>query len=118
MSAPTDHVSRQTSGLPAATTSEVVELSRGQRFELRIAPVTKQFGDAMVRMLAYNGSIPGPTLRVHEGSEIEVDVVNDGDLERPCTGTACAWTTPPTAPMRPSRRRSRSARHPVAVHGR
>jgi FtsP/CotA-like multicopper oxidase with cupredoxin domain len=34
-----------------------------------------------VRMLAYNGSVPGPTLRVREGSEIAVEVVNDGDLE-------------------------------------
>jgi FtsP/CotA-like multicopper oxidase with cupredoxin domain len=32
-------------------------------------------------MLTYNGSIPGPTLRVPQGSEIEVDVINDGDLE-------------------------------------
>jgi FtsP/CotA-like multicopper oxidase with cupredoxin domain len=32
-------------------------------------------------MLAYNGSIPGPTLRVAQGSQIEVDVVNEGDLE-------------------------------------
>ena len=34
-----------------------------------------------VRMLGYNGSIPGPTMRVPEGSEIQVDVHNDGDLE-------------------------------------
>ena len=32
-------------------------------------------------MLGYNGSIPGPTLRVPEGSEIQVDVHNEGDLE-------------------------------------
>ena len=32
-------------------------------------------------MLAYNGSIPGPTLRVPQGSELVVDVVNEGDLE-------------------------------------
>ncbi|HET6683637.1 MAG TPA: multicopper oxidase family protein, partial [Gaiella sp.] len=36
---------------------------------------------ATVRMLAYNGSIPGPTLRVREGSELVVNVANDGDLE-------------------------------------
>ena len=32
-------------------------------------------------MLAYNGSIPGPTLRVREGSELVVNLANDGDLE-------------------------------------
>ncbi len=32
-------------------------------------------------MLAYNGSIPGPVLRVTEGSEIIVNVANQGDME-------------------------------------
>src|SRR5207237_3394933 len=57
------------------------QVSDGDAFELRIAPVTKQLGDAIVRMLAYNGSIPGPTLRVSEGSEIVVNVANEADLE-------------------------------------
>ena len=100
MSAPTDQFPRDTSGLPAATPAELVELAKGQRFQLRIAPVTKQLGDATVRMLAYNGSIPGPTLKVREGSEIEVDVVNDGDLEQ--TG---ALARP--APGQPLRRHPR-----------
>ena len=50
-------------------------------FDLRIAPVAKQLGDATVRMLAYNGSIPGPTLKVQQGSEVVVNVENQGDLE-------------------------------------
>ena len=32
-------------------------------------------------MLSYNGSIPGPTLRVRQGSEVVVHVRNDGDTE-------------------------------------
>ena len=32
-------------------------------------------------MLGYNGSIPGPTLRVRQGSEVIVNVTNDGDLD-------------------------------------
>jgi FtsP/CotA-like multicopper oxidase with cupredoxin domain len=43
--------------------------------------VTKQIGDATVRMLAYNGSIPGPTLRVRQGTEVVVNAANDTDLE-------------------------------------
>src|SRR5690348_17857076 len=81
MSAPSDQFPRDTGGLPAATTAELVELAKGQRFQLRIAPLTKQLGDATVRMLAYNGSIPGPTLRVREGSEIVVNVANEADLD-------------------------------------
>jgi len=68
-------------GLAPCRPSEVVDLSDGETFELEIAPVAKRLGDATVRMLAYNGSIPGPTLRVAQGSEVEVDVVNRGDLE-------------------------------------
>ena len=69
------------SGLPEASASEVVEPGEGEVVELRIAPVAKRIGDASVRMLAYNGSIPGPTLRVREGSALVVDVANEGDLE-------------------------------------
>jgi FtsP/CotA-like multicopper oxidase with cupredoxin domain len=77
----TEHFPTETAGLPACVDSELVEVSDGDVFELRIAPVTKQLGDATVRMLAYNGSIPGPTLRVREGSEVVVNVANEADLE-------------------------------------
>jgi FtsP/CotA-like multicopper oxidase with cupredoxin domain len=71
----------ETAGLPEAVQTEVIDVAHGDRFELRIAPVVKQIGDVRVRMLAYNGSVPGPTLRVREASEVVVDVVNEGDLE-------------------------------------
>jgi FtsP/CotA-like multicopper oxidase with cupredoxin domain len=58
-----------------------VEVVDGERFELRIGAVKKRVGEATVRMLAYNGSIPGPTLKVRQGSQIIVDVLNEGDLE-------------------------------------
>jgi FtsP/CotA-like multicopper oxidase with cupredoxin domain len=81
MSPTPDHFPTDVAGLPEARPSELVELSDGDRFDLRIAPVAKRLDDATVRMLAYNGSIPGPTLRVREGSEIVVDVENQGDME-------------------------------------
>ena len=71
----------ETEGLPEAVAPAVVELGDGDAFELRIGPVAKRIGDTTVRMLAYNGSIPGPVLRVREGSRVEVRVRNDGDLE-------------------------------------
>ena len=75
------HFSTDATGLPAAGTADVLELSDGDAVDLRIAPVAKQLGDDTVRMLAYNGSIPGPTLKVPEGSELIVNVTNEGDLE-------------------------------------
>jgi FtsP/CotA-like multicopper oxidase with cupredoxin domain len=68
-------------GLPEARRPEVVVLSDGDEFELEIVPVKKQIGDATVRMLAYNGSVPGPTLKVQQGSTITVHVANRGDLD-------------------------------------
>jgi FtsP/CotA-like multicopper oxidase with cupredoxin domain len=58
-----------------------VELADGEPFDLRIAPVAKRLGEDTVRMLAYNGSIPGPILKVQEGTEITVNVENQGDME-------------------------------------
>jgi FtsP/CotA-like multicopper oxidase with cupredoxin domain len=77
----TDHFPTATAGLPEATSPEVVELADGAEFDLRITPVAKRLGDATVRMLGYNGSIPGPTLKVKEGSEIVVHAENRGDVE-------------------------------------
>jgi FtsP/CotA-like multicopper oxidase with cupredoxin domain len=77
----TDHFSQDTTGLPESRATGIVDVAPGGSFELGIASVRKRIGDAEVRMLAYNGSVPGPTLRVAEGSEIEVEVVNEGDLE-------------------------------------
>ncbi len=62
MTTSSEHFPRDTGGLPAARPTDTIELADGECFELRIAPVTKRIGDATVRMLAYNGSIPGPTL--------------------------------------------------------
>src|SRR5205823_2472102 len=73
--------SSDTAGLDECRRPEVVELTHGEMLDLGIAPVVKQLGDDRVRMLAYNGSVPGPTLRVRQGSEISVRCRNDGDVE-------------------------------------
>ncbi|MDQ3957231.1 MAG: multicopper oxidase family protein [Actinomycetota bacterium] len=67
--------------LPEAGRSETVDVSPGGTFELRVHPVAKPIGDGRFGMLSYNGSIPGPTLRVRQGSEIAVHVVNETDME-------------------------------------
>jgi FtsP/CotA-like multicopper oxidase with cupredoxin domain len=72
---------RETEGLPEARKTGLVELADGDEFELEIMPVKKRIGEATVRMLAYNGSVPGPTLKVAQGSTIAVRVTNHGDLD-------------------------------------
>jgi FtsP/CotA-like multicopper oxidase with cupredoxin domain len=76
-----DEFSRDPSGLPEATRPALLELADGDTLELRVGPVAKDLGDTTVRMLGYNGSVPGPTLKVQQGSEIIVHVENHSDLD-------------------------------------
>jgi FtsP/CotA-like multicopper oxidase with cupredoxin domain len=69
------------SGLPEAGRPQLLELAPGDTLDLRVGPVAKRLGDTTVRMLGYNGSVPGPTLKVQQGSEIIVHVTNNGDLD-------------------------------------
>jgi FtsP/CotA-like multicopper oxidase with cupredoxin domain len=71
----------ETEGLPEAARPEVIELSDGDSFDLEIAPVAKRIAEVTVRMLAYNGSIPGPTLKIPQGATMTVQVTNRGDLD-------------------------------------
>jgi hypothetical protein len=48
-------------GLPEATAAQILELADGDTLDLHVAPVAKRLQDSTVRMLGYNGSIPGPT---------------------------------------------------------
>ena len=68
-------------GLAPASPPGAVRFRNGDRFPLRIGPVAKRVGDDVVRMLAYGGSVPGPVLQVDQGSELHVDVTNQGDTE-------------------------------------
>jgi FtsP/CotA-like multicopper oxidase with cupredoxin domain len=76
---PTNYFPRNTQALPEANRSSLFDLKGKDVFDLRITPATKRIGDKTVRMLGYNGSIPGPTLRVKQGSELLVNVTNEGD---------------------------------------
>jgi hypothetical protein len=75
-----DLFSTETVGLAQVSGPQRVRLADGDRYGLSIGPVRKELGGDL-RMLAYNGSIPGPTLYVAQGSGITVDVRNDGDVE-------------------------------------
>src|SRR6266516_4230173 len=71
----------ETAGLPEVASPGVIRLHDGDRLDLRIGPARKRLDDAELRMLAYNGSVPGPVLHVDQGSQITVQVTNDGDVE-------------------------------------
>jgi len=66
------------SGPPEAGPPQLLDLAYGDTLDLKVGPLAKRLGDTTVRMLAYNGSIPGPTLKVQQGSEMIVHVENHG----------------------------------------
>jgi FtsP/CotA-like multicopper oxidase with cupredoxin domain len=68
-------------GLSEASATQFVELSDSAVFDLRAGAVRMRIGEATVKMLAYNGSIPGPILKVAQGSEVTVDFTNHLDLD-------------------------------------
>lgn len=50
-------------------------------FTLRIGPVAVEpVKGKMVRTVGYNGMVPGPLLRVPEGKNITIEVINDSDI--------------------------------------
>ncbi len=63
-----------------AKESEVVELKNGDTYNLTASIVKKVIAGNEVKMLAYNGSIPGPILKVTQGSEVTINFKNETDV--------------------------------------
>ncbi len=63
-----------------ARESLAVELKNGDTYNLEAAYVTKTIDGKKQTMLAYNGSIPGPTLKVAQGSEVTINFKNNTDI--------------------------------------
>lgn len=80
MSSSSATFSRDPSGLPAASASGSLSVDDGDSVDLVARPVRMQIGDANVKMLGYGGSIPGPILRVQQGSQATVLFRNETDL--------------------------------------
>ena len=74
--------SKSTAGLPSATGPLFVQLKNGDTYDITAAYVKKEIGNKELRMLAYNGSVPGPFIKVTEGSSITVNFVNNTDIDQ------------------------------------
>ncbi len=66
----------------AATTKpqETVTLKNGDTYDLTASIVKKTINGAEVKMLAYNGSIPGPLIKVPQGAQIMLKFINNTDV--------------------------------------
>jgi suppressor of ftsI len=65
-----------TTGLPEAVSPPQTVLGNGETFILTAAPVKKSINGKMVRMTGFNGSVPGPVLRVRQGDTVTVVLRN------------------------------------------
>ncbi len=72
---------QETSGSAPATATQIVELADGATYDLEASFVEKEINGASFEMLAYNGSIPGPTLKVQQGSTITINFTNNTNIE-------------------------------------
>lgn len=64
-----------------ALESEELDLSDGETFNMDARKVTKKIGGNEISMYGYNGQIPGPTLRVKQGSLLTVNFTNNLDVD-------------------------------------
>lgn len=62
--------------LKNANKTEVVELKNGDTYTMEVTQVKKEVWNREVIMLAYNGSIPWPIIKVAKNSEITLKFVN------------------------------------------
>jgi len=69
------------SDFPEAKASETIELKNGDTFNLAASVVKKKIGSETLKMLAYNGSIPGPLIKIPQGAEIAINFTNNTDVE-------------------------------------
>lgn len=64
----------------AAAAPAIVALKNGDTFSLTASIVRKTIAGHEMKMLAYNGSIPGPTVKVPKGAEITIHFTNRTDV--------------------------------------
>ncbi|MFY9269645.1 MAG: multicopper oxidase family protein [Candidatus Manganitrophaceae bacterium] len=73
--------SEDISGLAEAQSSEMIELKNGDSYHLTASIVKKTIGNSPVKMFAYNGTIPGPLIKVAQGAEITLKFTNNTDVD-------------------------------------
>ncbi len=73
--------STDTAGLNSTIPTATIELKNGDSYTMTASIVKKIINGQEVRMLAYNGSIPGPIIKVQQGSEVTIILKNNTDVE-------------------------------------
>lgn len=77
----TEEYSKNVQNLTLAKPSEEVVLKNGDTYNLTAGIVKKNLNGKEVKMLAYNGSIPGPLIKVPQNAKITMNFKNDTDVD-------------------------------------
>lgn len=78
---PAGAFTRGVDGLAVVQETAVVELEDGDTFDLEAKAVRGEINGQPVKLLAYNGSVPGPLIKVRQGSEVTIKFTNKTDVE-------------------------------------
>lgn len=68
------------SSLPKAKSSTIIDLADGEIYQMDTQIIKKVIKGKEIAMYGYNGMIPGPALRVKQGSTIYVNFTNNIDM--------------------------------------
>ncbi len=68
-------------GLPSASPSQIVNLKNGETYDLAAKIVQKNINGQDIKMLAYNGSIPGPLIKVNQNAQVTINFKNETDVD-------------------------------------
>ncbi len=74
-------VDRSIQNLKEVQKTEILDLDDGDKINLSIDIVKKKINGKEIRMLGYNGQIPGPLLRVKQDSTVYINVTNNLDTD-------------------------------------
>lgn len=80
-SASAEYISTDVAGLTATRPTETVELKNGDTYDMTANFVEKNINGTNYRMLAYNGSIPGPLIKIAQGAEVTINFKNDTGMK-------------------------------------
>ncbi len=75
------YISNDITGLTASKPTQTVELKNGDAYNLTASYVKKSISGKEYNMLAYNGSIPGPLIKIAQGAEVTINFKNDTDMK-------------------------------------
>ena len=65
-----------------AVATAYAQIANATDYTLRIAPLKLELAPGkVIDTFGYNGTVPGPLLRVPEGRQVRVDIQNDSDVD-------------------------------------